>query len=1513
MILRGMLRAAVWLGWVLLGAAALLGLALSAVALLAAVPVARTAIASAVVRVVDDAVAGSVKLERIEVLARGGIELRGLEVFDPDGHLVLAVERARLSADVTALRARTIGIEVELEAPSVLLEEEADGGTSLARAFAPARPSPEPGAGRGGGGAPGAGRPGAGGSSGWTVQLSRLEIRGGEVWWVDALGSTRLEAAGLDVTARGMLGPRQARAELRLRGEMREPVASPVALDLVASRAGDGIRVPLLRLEAGGTALSALGEGDLARRRGRLAVTRLGIAREQARVLLPAAPEGDDLLASGYAESDGATLTAALRVEPGEERAVGGRGDAAVAVRLDALGRAAGFDVALDRLDPARLVGRAPPGEVTLTAHGAAAGTSFEDARARIALSVSRSRLRRGELSRAEVELRAERGTLEVEKLSAAAPGVTVVGAGRWRRGGAASGSATVDASDLALASRNLARLLGEPAPALAGRARLAAELSGTSAAPALTGTLDAPSLRSGTVVADGVHLVLRGTGPLRTGEGRAEGRIAQVRNAAGRELARQVALRAAIQGDEGTLSATASLPRTGREPLSVDARGRLGARRETLLLGQLALAWPGARWTLARPAAVDLRGPSVDRLELAAKAQRIAISGGLGARGALDARVELSQVDLARLPPGVFADENGVRGEISGSLEASGTVRRPVVQARMALANGAFRGLAGIAAQGDGRFDGAGRRATASLSVARAAGGTIDVALDLPVPIAGRPAEPVKARVRAAALPLAELLGATGRAGAAGKVAIDARVEGTAGAPALAGEASLEDGTWEDLEAIAATVTIDDPGTTLHVSASGSIAGRRVLGVDAQVPLDLGHLVARPEETLRALERAPIQARANVTSLDLGALAGRAGIPQGIAGLVDARADLAGTAAAPRGVATVDVAGAAWKGWRRIGAHLELSAREQGIAASGTITSAGQDALRFRGSLGVRPERLARRDAFLAAPLEIEGVIPRVALAPAAGEALPISGTLDGRLAASGTPRAPRVTVEVGGTGVSIDGRPLGDARAAARYAERRSEAEVTLHPSSGGTLRASLAVSADLGLGARGGALRDAPAEATAVSEGVDLGFLAALAPGTIRSAAGQLALDVRAKGPLGRLSPRGTLRVAGGRLAISELGEWTDIAIDARVTDDDVEVSRLDLRRGGGRLSANAALRGLRSEEARLSARLRADSFTVARAGMDLATFDVAADASGTWRGGDLALDVTIPRGVVRLPKKSPRTLQSLERRKDIVVGRRVEKKKEEAGRAAPAAPADSFSLHAHVVVPRNLFVKSDNPKMDVELKADVRYNLAEGSVEGSAEVVRGNVEPIGGRNFTIERGKVQFTGIHPQAALLDIVATYHNPAADVTATVGGPLRKPEVRLTSKPQMEEGQIAVLLATGRTELKPGAGATSTLTGEEAGRAALGAVATQAFRNLVQDKLPLDTVALESGQFRAGEYLTDKIYVGYVRRFDADPTKNENENEVRVEYQITPRLIFESRYGNAQSGGASLIWSKDY
>jgi translocation and assembly module TamB len=314
------------------------------------------------------------------------------------------------------------------------------------------------------------------------------------------------------------------------------------------------------------------------------------------------------------------------------------------------------------------------------------------------------------------------------------------------------------------------------------------------------------------------------------------------------------------------------------------------------------------------------------------------------------------------------------------------------------------------------------------------------------------------------------------------------------------------------------------------------------------------------------------------------------------------------------------------------------------------------------------------------------------------------------------------------------------------------------------------------------------------------------------------------------------------------------------------------------------------------------------------MELATFDLNAEATGTWTASELSVELDLPRAVVRLPNRTPRTLQTLETRSDITIGRKPERHAKEAG---PAAGQEKpLVVRAHVVSPGKFFVKSDDPKIDLELRADVQYEREDGGdyVRGSVEVVHGAVEPIGGRNFNVDHGVVRFTNGPPGAALLDVQAKYVNPTATVTAKITGTIRAPDLKLTSSvPNMSDADIALFLLTGRTEAKAGGGGVGSVTGEEAGKAVVGVLATQAFRNLVQNKLPLDTVALDAGGFRAGKYVTDRIYIGYARRWDADPTKYQNADEVRVEYQITSRWVFQSLYGTAQTGSASLVWSRDY
>jgi translocation and assembly module TamB len=121
------------------------------------------------------------------------------------------------------------------------------------------------------------------------------------------------------------------------------------------------------------------------------------------------------------------------------------------------------------------------------------------------------------------------------------------------------------------------------------------------------------------------------------------------------------------------------------------------------------------------------------------------------------------------------------------------------------------------------------------------------------------------------------------------------------------------------------------------------------------------------------------------------------------------------------------------------------------------------------------------------------------------------------------------------------------------------------------------------------------------------------------------------------------------------------------------------------------------------------------------------------------------------------------------------------------------------------------------------------------------------------------------------------------------------------------------MLIATGQAEFRPGTGGVGTLSAEEAGRAALGAVATQVFKGLVAEKLPLDSVAVDATTLRAGKYVGDRVYVSYIRRFDAKPEEGEPTDEVQLQFRVSRRWKLEATAGTAQNYGASLIWSRDY
>ncbi|MBI5067050.1 MAG: translocation/assembly module TamB domain-containing protein [Deltaproteobacteria bacterium] len=1481
-----MRRALAALGLVVLGVLALAGLSLSAVYLTLSTELGRSLLVPRLLAVVNGQIAGRVELDGFEATGSGGLALRGLRILDPRGQPVLELRRAQGQVDLSRLRSRRISVRLSAEGLVLRLSREPGEPWNLVEAVALRTQRP-----------PGPPEPLA-----WTLRLARLDVADGAVSVKDG-ASPEVRIAGLRLAARALLSPRGGRGELSLRGALQAPVERPFWLELAASQAGEHLSVPHLRAALGETVLDAAADGAPAAHTGRLAILAARLQPEEA-LLVDARARLEPLAASGYAEADGKLATGAFSLRPA---AGGGKGDAGVALRLPPAERALGLDLTLDRLDPAAVSPLLPPGELRVTATGHAAGADMEKLRAALVLRAEPSRLRSGRFGPLALQGQARDGRYSVSRLDAVLPGATLAARGSWVPLGPVSGSLVTSARDLSTFARNLSALTGAKLPRFGGSGRIEGSLAGTARDPRAKVRLQSPRFQVEEAVASGASLEAEVSGPAGARQARLDATVARL-SAPGLE-ARSLTARARLAGQaaEGQLSML--LPDVGPEPFALRGGGTFSDDQVRFTLAALSLAWPGTRFDLAAPARFELDGPRVDRLELRSGPQRLAVEGGLTG-GVLDAAASAEALDLSRLPSRLLPEGLDIAGTLSFRVTATGKPAAPLVTAHAELAGGAARGLSGVGAVADARVDLPARRAAGTLAVRGLAGGSADLAADLPLePRRARAAEPLQLTAALEGIDVAALLRAAGAPeGPRGKLSGKATAGGTAGAPTFSAALSLADGAWQAYGPLGIQVSAGERSSRTAWTLAVDHAGARALTAEGTVGLDLAALLRDPSRAAAALQRAPLEARARVPGVALASLAGRGHLPAGLTGRLEAALELRGSARAPRGTLTAEVTELSHRGYAGLGGTLLARAEEGATSVRFAASGSGQPLFAGDLRLGLAAERLGDEKALRAAP--VSGTVDLEAADLARLQApAPFAGSARLRARLGGTVGAPEIDGQGGAERLVILGRPVGEVTASVRAAGGVLAAEARVAATLGGKGEARLDVPRGFTLEAlERGTWREAPAKARLRAEALDLGILASAAPGTFRSAAGRLDAALEAEGTLASLRPDGTLRVTGGRVNVVGGGEWHAIELSAAFTADAVRVERLAAERGRGSVQGSGAVTGLAADgPAKLEAHLTTQRLLISRAGQDLATLDMVATLTGTASASELVAELTIPEGTAHLPVRPPRQLQSLEPRPDVRVGKQ---------RPAEAGPAADFRAEVHLIVPGRFKVKSTMPAIDMTLRGDTTFTYEEGELtaSGRMEVMEGTIEAYG-RRFKLRRAVVVFDDGPPADGALDAEALWtENPAARVKIAVTGVVSAPDVKMTSEPPLDEGTIALLIATGRTEPRAGAGGVSSITGEEAGSALLGALATKALREVLQDKLPVDVVPVSATQIRAGVYVLDgKVYIGYVRRLDANPEQGQNANEGRVEWQLSPRWSLETRYGDAGTGSASVVWSKEY
>jgi translocation and assembly module TamB len=337
----------------------------------------------------------------------------------------------------------------------------------------------------------------------------------------------------------------------------------------------------------------------------------------------------------------------------------------------------------------------------------------------------------------------------------------------------------------------------------------------------------------------------------------------------------------------------------------------------------------------------------------------------------------------------------------------------------------------------------------------------------------------------------------------------------------------------------------------------------------------------------------------------------------------------------------------------------------------------------------------------------------------------------------------------------------------------------------------------------------------------------------------------------------------------------------------------------------------------EDPELSGKIRSTQTTLTLRNGLRVTSKTSLDLAGSARAPELTGSIVVLSGVIPIPE-SPAE-------RHPVQGSALLWNLESYAPASPDSIADGSSrnpaaappprihpkLDVTIQVPTGLWIRGRD--LNVELTGDLRLRM-----ENEVPIVVGNLKArsgtltLLGRSFDVSSGTVTFYGEETVNPRLDIVMESRISTTLVKVLVTGTAEKPELKLTSEPEMSETDILSLIVFGRSSTDLNGDEVQLMTKQAATMAAVYGTAglTQSLsRELGVDMLTINPSGGSSGQSTVvvGKYLDPRTLIKYEQTL-----QGVSEFFVTLQYRLTNYLTVETLVGATQSG-AGVSWTRDY
>jgi translocation and assembly module TamB len=202
-----------------------------------------------------------------------------------------------------------------------------------------------------------------------------------------------------------------------------------------------------------------------------------------------------------------------------------------------------------------------------------------------------------------------------------------------------------------------------------------------------------------------------------------------------------------------------------------------------------------------------------------------------------------------------------------------------------------------------------------------------------------------------------------------------------------------------------------------------------------------------------------------------------------------------------------------------------------------------------------------------------------------------------------------------------------------------------------------------------------------------------------------------------------------------------------------------------------------------------------------------------------------------------------------------------------------------------------------------------------LSGSIETVRGYASYYGKR-FTVESGRMTFTGTPELNPILDVTVTQKVSDYLVSIHVTGRAQQPTIVFSSTPELPQTDIVSLLVLGKTTDRLTKSESNSL-GDAAQQLAGGVIAGELEKTLGK-ALGLDTIEISpsghlgTGSFKVGRYVTQDLFLSVGHEAGQDSGTNGG-TSVGLEYSVNRRLKVRVSSSDQGETAVDFLWRLDY